>query len=244
MRFSRFVLIPAIVAACVITSVRASDTDGGPTSIVAHEDFLSGTNGTMFVAGATGVGSSGNSQDDATKERPGIIRLKTGATATGRGSIITGAACGIRFGGGEWTYEADVEVVGLSNATQGFVIRQGFLDSQTNLVPSDGAWIEYDDATSANWLLCSADNGSVTRTASGVAVTAGWHRGKVVVAADASIVTYTMDGTALGTVTTDIPSNDGRSTGVGVSIYKTAGLIDRNARIDWIDVRVTLTNSR
>ena len=243
MRLFWYALFPAVVAACVVASVRASDTAGGLDSIQMREDFISGTNGSMYVANSAGAGAYGNLQIDAEAGRPGLIELNTGTTAAGRGSIITGAAKGILFGGGEWVYEGDVYLAGASNQVQSFVTREGFIDSY-QFAPTDGAWVEHNDALSLNWLICTSSNGNRTTTQSGVAVATGWHRTKIVVAGDGSAATFTMDGAALGTITSDIPTTPGRMTGVGVGIFKVLGASPRLIRVDWTDLRVTLTNSR
>ena len=244
MRILRYFALPAIIALFVVASVRASDTAGDLTTIVAHEDFLNGTGGSIFSQNSAGAGSNGGAQADAEQGRPGILEIATGWTAAGRGSIITGAARSVLFGGGEWTCDGDVDVLTIANAVDDYVLRFGFVDSYQLAAPTDGAWIEYNQGVSPNWLMRSASNGNQTTTYSAVAVTTGWHRHKQVVNAAGTAVEFFLDNTSIGFVTTDIPTTAGRVTGIGAGIFKTAGLASRAARIDWIDIKVTLTNSR
>ena len=224
---------------------RASDTAGDYQSIEIHEDFLAGASGSCFVPQTNGAGSYGNWGSDGSATRPGQIEIRTGTTATGRAALILGNGLNsILFGGGEWAFESDIELPGLANPGEDWTLRIGFVDSYQANQSWDGAWFEYDDRVSPNWQLWTSSGGTRSVVTSSVAVSTGWHRFKADANASGTGVEFFLDGASIGLSSLSIPTLTGQTTGAGIVMNKTAGIITRLVRVDWIDVKATLTTAR
>lgn len=140
----------------------------------------------------------------------------------------------ILFGGATWTFESNFYLPALSNGTDGFIYRLGFGDQITSSDAVDGAYFEYDSATSANWRYCTAAASTRTKTNSSTAVTsAKWIVLKIVVNAAASAVEFFINGSSIGTITTNIPSGS-NYTGIWTSFQKTVGSSVVDGYIDYL----------
>ena len=192
----------------------------------------SGTGNLSFSLGGTAL-------------RPGIQRLYTGTDITGLASIyLASSANFFLFGGGIYTIEGDINVQTLSDGTNTYYLRFGFGDLY-NADFVDGAYFEYYSPTSANWYRCTASNSTRTKTNTTIAVVAGtWTRLKVVVNAAGTSVEYFINGTSVGSNTTNIPTGTGRETGTFLQIIKTAGTTGRTVDIDWAWIHVELAATR
>ena len=183
----------------------------------------------------------------AANDRPGLACLETGTTAAGAAVLWNGGtnANGLLFGAGEYTFETDIFIGGLSTAIEEYGIALGFGDNVTydNV---DGAYFKYDRAvTGVNWQLVTANNSARTTVNSGVIVTAGvWHRFKVVVNTAGTLVSYYIDNILVGTIATNIPTGAGRLFGPNMMIVKTVGLTTRFFYSDWIWFHYNLAVSR
>ena len=197
----------------------------------------------------TGSGTSAGAVPDlSTAARPGIIILNTGTTSTGAAAISTGGLYNpiqFLFGAGVYTFEADIYVWLLSTVTETYALRCGFGDS-TSADFVDGAYFEYSDAGSTpNWYRCTASNSTRTKTDTGVAAVAGaWTRLKVVVNAAGTSVEYFINGTSVGSNTTNIPTGTGRETGAVLHLIKSVGTTYRILYIDWVWIHADLSVSR
>jgi len=178
--------------------------------------------GASFASGTTG----------ATADRSNIYVASTGTTATGAAALLT-ANSSVWFGGGTWVFHELVYIPTLSDGTQTFAARWGFLDVG-NAAPVDGVYFQH-DSTTGNWRICASDNSVRTETTSSSAISAGtWYRLTIVVNAAASSAEFFVDGVSIGTVTTNIPAASGRVTGVGMSLIKSAGTTARTFAVSGI----------
>lgn len=207
------------------------------------EDFLNnaGFQGNL-VAASSGTGaalSAGTGEADA----PGILSAATGTTATGRTGLMTGAAA-LRLGQGRCIFEARVRIPTLSNATDTFTVRLGYLDSISG-EPVDGAYFRYTHGNnSGNWQgVCRSNNAESSTNFTTAPVTTGWQKLSLNVYADGSRVDFTIGGTTQA-VTTNIPTSAGRETGIGAAILKSVGTTARTMLLDYLYHTFNLATAR
>jgi hypothetical protein len=206
------------------------------------EEFLNSTNsGGNFTTGVSGTGAV-LSAIAAEPNHPGIVSVSTGTTATGRAGFGSNALC-LRLGGGSLIYEALINIPTLSTSAERYIIRVGLMDTFT-ADAVDGVYFEYDEATSANWKICAANNSTRTKTITSVAVTSGWTKLYLELNAAGTNATYYANGTSLGSVTTNIPTASGRETSIGAWIIKSAGTTARTFWVDYILLRQAFTTAR
>ncbi|HEU5187010.1 MAG TPA: LamG-like jellyroll fold domain-containing protein, partial [Candidatus Saccharimonadales bacterium] len=150
----------------------------------------------------------------------------------------------IIFGGGE-EIEMAINIATLADTTDDYVMRLGFCDQSNGTDCTDGLYFEYNRASSANWTMCAANNGTRTKTASSTAVATGWVRLKMVVNPAASQIDFYVNGTNIGTIaSTNLPTTSARTTQPEFVIAKTAGTGSRTFKIDYFQLRNSLTTAR
>lgn len=96
----------------------------------------------------------------------------------------------------------------------------------TNL-PSDGVYFGYDKANDGDfWTINSADNSTTTKTVTTAVPTAGgdaYTKFRIYVDPQNSTAQYWIDGTYMGAISTNLPSNDARRVAFGWNAQKTGG---------------------
>lgn len=204
---------------------------------VVKEDFFNSltTTGNIgqygWTLGANGAGAVvSNGTANGVANRPGIISLATGTTATGRTAIHLGLDSIILSGGMNAVFAFSLPV--LSTALEEYVFRIGFGDNISGDF-TDGAYFEYARTVSANWQYCTASNGVRTKTASSAVVNTGWNYFKIQVNPNASSVEFFLNGVNIGTLSTNIPTASGRTVGPHIHIIKSVGTTSRQADIDY-----------
>ncbi len=212
------------------------------------DDFLMGTGANRFFGSSVSGTAASFGEISSTALRPGIFRLNTGTDTTGRAGLINGSGTAFLFGAGIYTIETDIYITTLSDGTDTYALRFGFGDSATG-APTDGAYFRYTDSggggATPNWYMCAASNTTLTATdTTVVAVAAAWTRLKIVVNAAGTSVEYFINGTSVGTVTTNIPTGTGRETAAALFLIKSAGTNARTVDIDWAWIHVDLTTTR
>ncbi len=210
------------------------------------EDFL---NNSAFVGGLAQSVSGGTlTVGTGDQSVPGVLNLNTGAVATNRAGVATGATS-LRFGGGKMTYEARVKVSALSNGTDTYTVYAGYGDNSAG-VPVDGAFFRYTHGTNSGfWQAATRVNNVETAVNFSVAPsTSGWQKLNVSVYADGSRVDFTLTDTngAQTTLssTTNIPTAAGRETGIVAQIVKSVGTTSVSFLLDYIYHLANLTTAR
>ena len=131
---------------------------------------------------------------------PGIRRSSTGTTTTGYAGLNNRLTF-LAPAGGDY-FQAIVR----NSAATGYVMRIGMQDISTNVDVTDGYYFEIDFAQSANWRICTAKAGTRTKTNTSVAVAGStWYNLEIKVNSANSSVDYFINGTNVGTITTNIP---------------------------------------
>lgn len=167
---------------------------------------------------------------------PGIYGQQTGTQSSGRNSLAT-ASNSIRLGGGVWRYVTRVRLSNISDGTDRFTLRIGFDDKGTASGAATNAvcFRCVDNVNSGNWEAVCRAAGTETTISSAVApVTSGWQTLCFEVNEDASSVQFWIDGTSLGSITTNIPAASGREMGVNTRIEKSVGTNSRTLYTDMI----------
>ncbi len=174
----------------------------------------------------------------------GIVQFTTGTTATGRAALAL-APTSQFFGGGVAMFEMLVRIPTLSVVAQEYIIRLGFGDLVTGADHVDGIYFEYNRLTNVNWLLKTANNSVRTSTDSTVAVAAGaWIKLKAIVNNNGTNVDYYINGTLVGSVTTNIPTTVARVSGPTLIIVKSAGTTGLTMLVDYFKFSQVFTTPR
>lgn len=229
------------------------------TSVSLYEDFLKTDNSgnpswpdiTSGAGSAVVQASTGDSPSEMLANHPGLVRLETGTTATGRAlTASTDIASPMVLGGGEVSLTLSLKIpVAISAGVEEFSVQAGLFmryDFDPNF---EGAYFEY-NPSSANWLCTTSKSGVSTTNDSGIAVTTGagdtYQALKIVVNAAATSVAFTVNGAAACTNTTNIPSgNNGFGDPLVLSpffgITKSLGTTERTIFADYAYLTQSLT---
>ena len=212
-----------------------------------QDEFLSNSGNSTTIIGeltwSVSVNGGGSAVATNTAQldanHPGIIRL-TANGGGGTASIIMNPNAIVQLGGGVLTNEWLIQIPTLANVTNDFTFRCG-LGDVTTADFNNGVYFEYTRATSTNWLIKTANGGTRTSTTTATAVTGGaWIKLQIVVNAAASSVQYFINGTSVGTVTTNIPT---AGTSFAAHQLRTAGT-PVGVDIDYFNVYQRFTTSR
>ena len=155
-------------------------------------------------------------------QNPGVIQLSTGSTATGYASVGTSTDF-FYFSNGGFEFETCIKIPVLSSGGQTYILRLGAIDNLAGDV-TDGAYFEYDSSTSPYWRYCTALNSVRTKVTSvSLVPQATWVTLNVKVNSDGTIATFSIKGSTLGSINTNIPTVEGREVGIGLSLIKSKG---------------------
>lgn len=210
-------------------------------------DFENGITGSEFSANAQNGGSANSDTPPAGME--GVVKIEISTASQSLGGINTSSLFS-KVGTGEMRFEAFVNISALSNGTDTYRIRLGYINAsgltlQTGVEVTHGVYFEYSSADSANWRICTVDNTTnVTKTNTSVAVAATTNvKLAIIINAAGTSVDFEINGTNVGTIATTVPVN--RQVGINAYINRTAGTSNfRNAWIDYIRHEKSLTTTR
>lgn len=219
-----------------------------------HTDFIQETSTTatdqaLFETNS-GTGAATSTGSTNGTSRIGAVRMSTGTTSTGRANLAT-AASAILLGGGEAFFEAELKIPTLSNSSEEFEFYFGFGDNASGN-PTDGVYFIYDrtggrtGTPSDNWQIATAAASVRTFATTSVAVpTDTYQRFTIIVNAAATSAEFFINGTSVGTISTNLPNNGStHQTGFFFQIIKGVGTTARNADLDCCTVTVTYTTPR
>jgi hypothetical protein len=194
----------------------------------------------MFVT----AGFLNNTLAPVEANRPGIARLdnsNSGSAIVGLISATASPFSSIMFGGGTtWSWSNAVKVPAVSNSTQGFIVRSGFLNTlSTSTAPTAGCFFAFTHTVNSGKVQGNCVNGGTSDTCdTGFTPTAdGWMQLNLVVNPSGTSATFTVNDSSLCTIATAaaIPTSTG--TGYGTTLQKTVGTTARFLDIDYIDVK-------
>lgn len=210
-------------------------------------DCIASTNTSDFAYTVSGTSAAFSSVATGSDNAVGLLRAALGTTATGRASIGSPNLAVLRFGLGVATFDTILRLAALSTATDTYSIRAGFIDSITG-ESVDGAFFRYTHSVNGGrWQSVCRSNNVETAVDTGIAVVAGGALidMKVVVNAAGTSAAFTIDGTVVATITTNIPVAAGRETGYGVMALRSVGTVAINCYdCDALDVQYDFTTTR
>lgn len=216
-------------------------------TLYIYEDFYNElNNGTIgFRTRSNGAGSGVNNFIIAPAGHPGIVTFTTGTTTTGRANIQCNEKT-ITIGGGIIACEWCISIPTLSDGVDNYIIRAGLgnVESYSSTRPNNCIYFEYAyDGTAPydNWRIVASAAGVSTDNDSNVAVTTDFVRLRFEINAAASSVEYFINGTSVGTITTNIPTT---FMGLNTGIVKTLGTNNREMRADYVMLYQKFTTIR
>lgn len=201
-----------------------------------YEEFIgsedSGDAGALGWSRYNGGGSITHTSAEA--NHPGVLRIDTGTVSTNFMVMILRGQTQILLGGGRTYYWSSVKVPTLSNGTDTFSVKIGIGDGVNGGNPTDGLWFEYTHSVnSGNWVIKTASNASGTTSNTSTAASAGsWVSFAIEVNAAGTSAEFFINGSSVGTITTNIPTGAGRETALFFDIVKTAGTTARQLDVD------------
>jgi hypothetical protein len=209
----------------------------GPESLVQlYDDFPSATSSSTSALGWVATLSSGTITTLATPEpnTVGIINMATSTLITGRAAYSSSSTL-LYFSAAPIEFAAYVRIPVLSTAAQRFTVYVGLGDTTGAGDMVDGAYFQYTDANSGgNWELKTSNNSVRTTVNSTVAATTRWTRLALSANAAGTSITFSINGTAAGTITTNIPNTAARATGLILKIESSAGTTSKSLYVDYV----------
>lgn len=210
-------------------------TDGNAASAFLTSN-VSGTNATVtnVTVAETGVF--------------GVWSLDTGSTTTGRSALYSGRSAtgaALVLGQGVTKIKTKIKIPTLSTSGERYKILFGLVGDSTTGTVNDGVYFEYSEASSTNWRVCTANDGTRTETNSTTVVGANaWVRLEIAVSALADVVTFLLNGSTISSVTTNIPTGTGDPVSPILGIFKSAGSTSRSVQTDYVGFSLELTSAR
>lgn len=203
---------------------------------------------TTIISTYTNIGAGSWASTSGTAANPG---QRTGtATAAGAdgASIRAGGAGLFQLGGGKYRCRAILKLNALSDGVNNQIVRVGPGDGSTVFGDhTDGVYFEYDFATNGNhnWYACSRNNGTPTKTNTGIAATTNFTRFDLVINAACTAFDGKINGTATPQITTNLPSGAGRQLEAYCAVNnKQLGAGALSFTVDRIEANQILTTSR
>lgn len=212
----------------------------------AYTDCISNVATNEFAYIVSGTGAAFSTAAIGSDNVVGIMRAALGTTATGRAAIVPSNAGVLRFGLGVATFDISMRLVNLSDATNTYTCRTGFIDSATG-ESTYGVFLRYTHGTNGGrWQAVCRTNNVETAVDTGVAAAANaWLDAVITVNAAGTSAAFTVNGALVATITTNIPSATGRKTGYGVMALRSVGTTAFNAYdCDAIEVTYDFTTTR
>jgi hypothetical protein len=176
---------------------------------------------------------------------PGMAIFGTGANTNGGYALCLGKGGTVDsflLGGGVYDFYFVVKVPVLSSAGQRYTIYVGLADDVGGAT-NEEMWFTYsDNVNSGDWVgQTRTGGGAITSVNSSVAVGTSWTTLRINVNANASTITFYINGTSIGTSTTNIPAN---AVSPILQIIKSAGTTPTTMYVDLFYAFVKLTSAR
>ncbi len=198
-------------------------------------DFLGGANSIApLVSSNSGTGSGLGNVAQNLQTRSGIVAVTTGTTTTGSAGLWAGSQPA-RLGGGVWSFRMDTSISAVSNGTDTYTLRIGFIDS-LSVESTNGVFLRYTHSVnSGQWVFVARDNGSETTSngstapATSIATTQSI---EIQINAAGNSATAYVNGVQQGSALTALPTASTRYVSPGAMILKSAGTTSRYFTVD------------
>lgn len=200
-------------------------------------EFISITSDNWFTFATNGTGAANTVVAAIDTSHHGVIQHSTGTTTTGRATWVSNNQNFFCLGSGEAGWNVWVRLPTLSDGTNTYTYRVGFLDSNTG-EPTDGVYARYTHSVNSGaWQLVARSNGteSVTNTSVTVVANTGYDI-RCDVNATGTSVNCSINGAAQTAMTTNIPTGSTRALGAGSTLIKSLGTTALTAQLDWFSM--------
>ena len=200
--------------------------------------YITNTNGNPALS--AGIAAIDN-------RHPGIVQLSTGTNSNGNCSLNLQTNAFL-LGGGIINIESVVYFPTISASGQDYWFRVGFGDGNSTAgatLINNGVYLQYRRSVGGNFWQYSTINGgtaTVNTSSSAVAATT-WYRVGFQINAAASSVTFYVNGTSIGTITTNIPTANDVSPMIIMS-KDNSGVTARTAYVDYYNLTQRFTTAR
>lgn len=212
----------------------------------AYTDCITNVATGVHVFTVSGTGAAWSTRAPGTVNAIGMLRLALGTTATGRGCIAANNLAVLRLGQGMAVQKTKLRIATLSDATNTYTLRAGFIDSIT-AESTDGVFFRYTHGTnSGKFQAVTRNNGTESTADTGVTAAASTdYELEIYVNPDGTSAEFRINNAVVATITANIPTASGRETGYGMMVLRSAGTAAVNAvDVDYVDTQVYLTTRR
>ena len=206
-----------------------------------------GTGPLGFIGGQVSSGAAPALTTTPDNGSFGVWQFSTAsATASTSYAIQDGTTLtSLRLGGGAFVYETRIRIPTLSDGTNTFTASTGIANNAPAFATSDVCFKYTHGTNSGHWTLETKNNSVATTADSGIAVVAGtWYRLRAEINAAGTSITYYINGSSVGTITTNIPTASGRELCAAMDITKSAGSTARTLLVDYVYMKWTPTTPR
>jgi hypothetical protein len=223
-----------------------------PTQLTAlrlfrvYTDCIASVNTNEWTHTVSGTGAAFSVLAVGAENAIGILRFAGGTVATGRGSIASPNFTSLLFGKGIARFSSTIRQPVLSDITNTYTIRAGFIQSIT-AESTNGAFFRYTNGVnSGRWQAVTRTNNAETAVDTGIAATANtWIALEIEVNAAGTSALFKINGAVVATITTNIPVAAGREFGYGVSCIKALGTVAVNMMdCDYVEMVMNFTTAR
>lgn len=197
-----------------------------------------------FNSTAASGGSISNFSGAGIAKHSGVLRYTLGTSTTGSANMWINTTVPALLGNSVyWSLEQILKIIALSDGTNTYTLRVGFIDSAT-AESTDGVFFRYTHSVnSGNWVCVTRNNNTeTTSNTSTAAQTSTYARFKIIVNPAGNSADFFIDGTKVANITTNIPTGAGRATSTGFMFLKSAGTTD-NSVIDIAEAEIIAYNN-
>jgi hypothetical protein len=202
-----------------------------------YSDLELGVLGDALLYTTTGAGAANTAVAPQSADQIGVVQHDMGTTTTGQAGWTSSLTAYRMDAGGKWKLEIYLRSgAALSDGTDTYTIRAGFIDSAA-AEPTDGVYFRYiHSANSGKWLAVTRANNVETTVDTGVTFAINTnYRLNIEVLADGSKAFFSINGIPVASQTLTIPVGAGRETSVGAFALKSAGTTSRSFFTDYVD---------
>ncbi|MGL4490547.1 MAG: hypothetical protein ACRCU5_14005, partial [Rhizobiaceae bacterium] len=220
--------------------------ENGPARFYAFTDCLAAVNTPEWSFAVSGTGAAHTAIDFPVQNSIGAIQSALGTIATNRTSITSPVFTALELGQGAAKFVSRLRLLTLSDATNTWTLRTGFIDSST-AESTDGVFFRYTNGVNTGKFQAVTRSNNV-ETAVDTGITAALtttYKMEVEVNAAGTSAVFKINGTVVATIATNIPTGNGREVGYGLFVLRSVGTVAVNSYIvDYLLADVTFTTAR
>ena len=187
----------------------------------------------LAFASGTGAAAAQDNSAAMTASHPGLAIFSTGTTTTGRITFGNQDSSSILLGAGKCRFGLVMKLTTLSDGTNTYTVRMGWGDVFAG-ESVDFVGFRYSHGVNGGeWQAVTRSNSTETATDTNVAADTNWHTYEADINAGATSVQFWIDGTSVGTNSTNVPTGTGREvTMIPLNLIKSAGTTARTVQLD------------